>query len=501
MRSNHPALYRQIQELPWVGDVVNEKESESIGWLAQMVRTNETSASRILEMPFLSSHEPEDASSLEALHSSDYNGKLNDILSQPVFQDGINESDIPLVNFAAYIARTGGSTEKLERILEPGYADVETQSRPTHLSPNMKVSIIRTGTERQPWIMDATFNAVELIERVYGLPLPVAHVVMIISHESTCGCTWGYAFDAPLEWDRGKDTLVGNRLQGHIVHELAHSFHVRWEYWMHDGIARVFEYLFGVENGLDPKSYKNRRGRCEDQDLQMFDEKEVVPHTSEWSLGCAYYLGGELFLELLDHLGVEEFGARLKEIYLTYRHNPPPGRYVGITEVGKVFHDQPEIVDKYWSGKFNAPENRPWDEDLFHSSHNLIQWDQHPTYDGDTITFGGTLLGDAVLSSGTIEEANKDGYGNFHIYSVGESKFTGNISPAGLNRAPRDPGDTTALEYRLEGRTFTVRFRFPQALGDPSDYFVDVWGFQDESRTPVIWDARDRLGYARIRVE
>ena len=54
---------------------------------------------------------------------------------------------------------------------------------------------------------------------------------------------------------------------------------------------------------------------------------------------------------------------------------------------------------------------------------------------------------------------------------------------------------------RLEGRTFTVKFRLPQKLGDPSGYFIDVWGFQDESRTPVIWPDRDRLGYARIRVE
>ena len=152
----------------------------------------------------------------------------------------------------------------------------------------------------------------------------------------------------------------------------------------------------------------------------------------------------------------------------------------------------------------NAPENRPilpWDESLVHQSHNLIQWDKEPTYDGEFVTFSGSLLGDAVLSSGTIEEANRDGYGNFHIFSVEDSKFTGNISPPGLKRPPRDPGDTTALEFRLEGRTFAIKFRFPQGLGDPSGYFIDVWGFQDERKIPVIWDARDRLGYARIETE
>ena len=157
-------------------------------------------------------------------------------------------------------------------------------------------------------------------------------------------------------------------------------------------------------------------------------------------------------------------------------------------------------MEKHWSGKLNAPENRPYDPELS-QSHDLVQWNQYPTYDGEFVTFSGTVLGDAVLSSGTIREANRDGYQNFHLYPIDTLEFGGNIYPVGWGPNMRHPGDTTALEYRLEGRTFTVRFRFPKRLGNPSDYIVDVWGFQDESRIPVIWDARDRLGYARIRVE
>ena len=358
LKSVNPALYRQIQELPWVMDGVTGKEFESIDWLAQMARDNEPAVSKVLDMPFLDTHEPDDPVALEALYQSDYHGSLNHILAQPVFRDGISDAEIPLVAFAGYISRTGGDTKKLERILAPGYANVETLSRGTELSPHMKVSIIRTGTEHQPWMMDAASNAVELIERVYSLPLPVAHVVMIISHESTCGCTRGFAFDAPLEWDQGKDTLVGNRLQGHIVHELAHTFHVPQEFWILEGLARVFEHLYGVEYGSEPEAYKNLRGRCEDHDIQMHVEKKITPKSPEWGLACAYYLGGELFLELLDHLGVEELGSRLKEIYLTYLHNPPTGRFVGIIEVRQVFSSESDIVEKYWSGKFNAPENR-----------------------------------------------------------------------------------------------------------------------------------------------
>ena len=201
-------------------------------------------------------------------------------------------------------------------------------------------------------------------------------------------------------------------------------------------------------------------------------------------LACSYYLGGELFRELLKHLGVEDFGARMGKLYQMSVATLETGGLPGIAEVRQAFHDQSEIVEKHWSGKLNSPENRPWDEGMAHSSHNLIQWDQYPTYDGEFVTFSGTLLGDAVLSSGTIEEANRDSYGNFHIYSVADSKFTGNISPPGLNRPPREPGDVTTLEFRLEDRTFTVRFRFPQKLGNPSDYIVDVWGFRTKAELP-----------------
>ena len=65
-----------------------------------------------------------------------------------------------------------------------------------------------------------------------------------------------------------------------------------------------------------------------------------------------------------------------------------------------------------------------------------------------------------------------------------------------------DPGDTVATVYRLTGRKFEVKVRFPEALeGDPSDYVITIWGFSDHSRTPLIGENADILGYARIRTE
>ena len=144
----------------------------------------------------------------------------------------------------------------------------------------------------------------------------------------------------------------------------------------------------------------------------------------------------------------------------------------------------------------------PKDEGVDRRSHDLIQWDQYPTYDGHSVTFSGTLLNDAVLSE-TIHEAREGGgYANFTLSPADEHRHSGTIFvplEEGRRWILDYPGDTVATVYRLNDRAFTVKFPFPQALDSPSDYVVTVWGFADESRTPIFGYAVDVLGYARIR--
>ena len=146
LKSNKPALYRQIQEMPWVRDGVGRWESDSIYWLAQMAHDNETAASRIPNMPFLESHEPRDSVTVMALYRANSLGDLNFLVSQPVFQGGIENANSTLAILGSFIAIRPGNDEILERVLAPGYADVETLSRPTALSPHMKVSIYEPET-------------------------------------------------------------------------------------------------------------------------------------------------------------------------------------------------------------------------------------------------------------------------------------------------------------------------------------------------------------------
>lgn len=169
-----------------------------------------------------------------------------------------------------------------------------------------------------------------------------------------------------------------------------------------------------------------------------------------------------------------------------------------------AFDSPAAVVEEHWSGALNIPENRPLGEGASRASHDLIRWDQAPTYDGAFVTFRGTLLGDAVLEDKTLADARAGGGPqNFTLSPAGDYTYAGAILPPLLSGRwiLDDPGDVVAGEYGLEGRTFTIIFRFPQGLDAASDYAVLVWGFPDASRTPFASDSVDVLGYARIRAE
>ena len=108
-----------------------------------------------------------------------------------------------------------------------------------------------------------------------------------------------------------------------------------------------------------------------------------------------------------------------------------------------------------------------------------------------------------MLSNETFEDATTSGtYQNFSLHSTDDYKFLGVIFPPLGDEwywPLDDPGDTNALEYNLEGGSFSIKFRLRQSLRNPTDYEVFVWGFIDHTRTPYVGKNVDLIGYARIR--
>lgn len=499
------AVIESMVALPWFRDGITAVEGEALEWLEGLDYWSEEAALTVIGMPFLASVEGDDVLALRSLQSLalQRDERLDAVLEHQNFHDGITDDQTTLV-VAAGTIRTASA---IRNILGPGVARTEVAFAATEQTPDLKISVVRTGTQSRPSTVDDVRDTVEFVERIMQRPLPVNHVVVVLDDyavtENYGGTNFGFAFSLLSDSEQHGtpyDTLI---FRTNLIHEIAHFFWRGHVAWIDEGVARTFEYLYGVDVGVSPGLLvAPRRNGCGAHDLAMLTEWNPSPG-QEGRYFCNYFLGQMLFQELLETLGREAFTQKLRELYQVALTTEEDGEAAGIAEVQEVFDGQPAIVQKHWSGALNAPEGRPFDEGVTRTSHDLIQWDQHPTQDGEFVTFSGTLLGDAVLVQETIGDARTGGFQNFTLSSADGYDHAGSILPPLLSGhwILDDPGDVVAGEYELDGRTLTVKFRFPEGLGDPSDHVILVWGFPDVSRTPFADDEVDVLGYARIRAE
>ena len=164
------------------------------------------------------------------------------------------------------------------------------------------------------------------------------------------------------------------------------------------------------------------------------------------------------------------------------------------------------IVERYWSGDWNAPENRDMTEGIQRASHQLVEWIQKPIFNPNTktVSFSGKLLGNAVLRSPHISLA-REGKANFTLRRYDSpAAWIGHVLPYFEDGRSwvidETSGSAVATVYDINGQSFRVEFPFPEALGTPSDYVVIIDGFQNGDRVPVINSmCCDTIGYARIR--
>ena len=497
-------IITSVVALRWLRDGINETEHDLLAWLAYLEYESEEAAGEVVDMPFFSSIELDDVLVLRGLHRLAYSGdgRLNAVLTHPNVRDGITDDETTLV---AATGTVRGASE-VRRILGRGNARTEVVFEKTRHTPNLKISIIRTGTQPRQSTIDDIKASVEFVEGIMNRPLPVSHIIVVVDDyavtEGYGGTNYGFAFSVLSDDEQHESLYDTFSFRSKIIHETAHFFWRDHASWIDEGVANTFEYLYGVDERVSPglREQADRDG-CEAHDLQMLTEWDATPgQRARYS--CSYFLGQSLFQELLEELGRTAFSRGLRELYrlsLDTKKNPEE-ETPGIAEIREAFPDQGAVIEKHWSGALNAPESRPPDAGRFWTGHDLIQWDRFPTYDGQMVTYSGTLLGDAVLANETLSEAQENGR-NFTLLAVADNQSVGSVLPPpkpnwrwNLN----DPGDVVATQYELDDGTFSVSFRFPQALGDPSDYVVRVWGYQDGNRSSFFGWEVDVLGVARI---
>ena len=533
LRGSFPALYRQIQEFPWVQDGLSERERETVDdllyigasnianleatlelawvrdgisetegdairWLQSLNYNDQEAASAVIAMPFLATLEYDDVLAIRGMGRLAYNSQLSAVTETSAWQEGLTDAHTILVSAAA----TLNDRQEISRIMNPGYAAVETAYRPTELTPALKISIVRAGTESRPATIGHVEDAVKFAERTMQLPLPVSHVILVLNDNAVttdfAGTNHGHAISYKPEYEAGQTPYDELHFLRGIIHEVAHYFWRGNEDWIDEGLANTFEYLH-QRGKVSPGLLEPQREDCETSDLQTL--VSLNPDKSDKQFLCNYYLGEMLFRELLESMGQEPFIEKLRELYRLSKEIQDTDYDPGITEVRQVFHAQSEIVEKHWSGKLNAPGKRPYDEVAWGRNLGLVKWITYPTYESGTVKLEGEMQGEAVFQHVDLKNPahGQSYYPNFIIVNARNGAFVGAILPG--NGWILDPEDAAAAQhhYYPATRRFIVTFQFPKILGNPADYGVVVLGYENSDRTSFFGHSTDRLGYARIR--
>ena len=501
LSQRYPLVADSILEFQWAEDGLSDKEKELIDRLLYLGVSNIDHLKTVIEMPFLDSLEAMDSLVVRSMYRLSKEELFREVLGHPrVKQD----SD----TWASLVVATGTirnpTKDKVERLLN--IAKIEIRSAETKHTPLLKASIVRTG-EAKPGTIELVFNAASTAEEVMGMPLPNDHIVLVMDENSVlggfAGRNYGFAIAYHPKYEDPTDSWAWRHFEVGLIHETAHYYWRDGEMWINEGMANITEYIYNLASGLTGSQLKPLRKKCEAPDLETLTQWSVGKSNSQYL--CNYYMGETLFVALMegDPDGFRDKMHQMHSLLVSAREDK---KKAGIEEVRQVFSDQLDIVEHYWSGKWNAPENRDPSEGIDRISHHMVEWDEYPAYNPNSkvVSLRGSLRSEAVLYAPNISVARRGGPQNFVLYPFDDTAATGSILP--YFDDGRTSWDTSNYDsvvtsrYDITEQTFHVEFTFPDKLGDPTGFVVTIQGYLTAERKPRVGTRSDNLGYARIRL-
>ena len=186
---------------------------------------------------------------------------------------------------------------------------------------------------------------------------------------------------------------------------------------------------------------------------------------------CSYYLGQPLFQDLLASMDVETFREKLGELYQLSLEAQAADRTPSIAEVRQAFAGRTASSTTTGPGNL-TPRRTALRRGYERTNHDLIQWEQYPTFVDGVVELKGVLLGDSILVSKDATEISLFEFAAFRLRSVDGGANLGSILP---------PPRTAGIGYL----TTPVMFRPPLS---PSTRLTGV-SISDSSSQP-LWVTR-----------
>ena len=197
-----------------------------------------------------------------------------------------------------------------------GYLSQQTRVYQTSLTPELRVTVMRSTATKEEYLIEHTAWAADWMEKLMGEPMPVSHIILAMDTESVIPQFAGTNFGIAMSYDEAKEQPLGTweakSLLSGVVHEVAHYYWSGMAGWIDEGMANMTEVLASDELGT-PKSLTNtKREDCTAHNLSQLGDPES---RSVRQYRCNYYLGQLLFTEILETYGEQRFIESARELY------------------------------------------------------------------------------------------------------------------------------------------------------------------------------------------
>ena len=249
------AAFEILFQHSWTSDGLSDAERETTGPIGNLIRTYPDIGMRLVQMPFLKTHEPTDAGAAEALWyiaTSDPD-QTRRILDHPSLSSGITDAQTPMVTLTYGEYLFGADPA---RVLSDQGIQSHTHPAELPMAGNILITIVsRTGPERAATTAAQVGSDLAWLETYLDQKLSTHNVVIHFGATMPPAAKGANVQTSVMQ--PGSHQTPG---QHHWVqHELAHYWFNSNEAWLDEGQAQTLTSLMAARGPANRQRCRKRR--------------------------------------------------------------------------------------------------------------------------------------------------------------------------------------------------------------------------------------------------
>ena len=318
----------------WLGEHPTRARRETADQLVLLNTYHPTLASRLLKMPFMTTHEPHDTGTIAALANMSINrrDRADDIAAHPSLAEGITDAQTHAIALT-YAESIYGVD--ITRSLAEGAFHTKSKTTEMPLSGTVEITIAERNDITSQHLIDDIHQSLIWLENYLQYPLPTANVLVHYDAKLPSG-----AKGANLQVSISHTPDQASPANFHWTqHELIHYWFNSNQVWLDEGIAQTLTSL--MQAPADTGTPTPRSPNCTTG--EKIADTIGTTTTGELASWCTYGLGERFMLTLYDQAGPEQFRKGLAALAMTAQSRAyPPLR---LQDFREAFDHVPEAVE------------------------------------------------------------------------------------------------------------------------------------------------------------